>query len=258
MRTLTTLLAATAATALTAAAPAFAQDTYVRIGGGYAWSSDGEANLVGTFDDDDDFATDRFVDNFQPKLDIDGGFTGGITAGRMFGQFGIEAEVRYDDLSVNGIEAKPFDGDITIPNRTDPTGPDRVVLQDDQPEVNVVGEEDFSSVFVMANIVAELDEGSDDLMTYIGVGIGAGFHEVLDEEDTKLAYQFKAGVAKDFGGFQGGLEFAYLGGGDVSPNPEGLTEVNTFDDGGTFTADITDFDIPIERATVRLFVGASF
>ena len=258
MRTLTTLLAATAATALTATVSAFAQDTYVRVGGGYAISSDGEANVVGTFDDDDDFATDRFVGNFQPKLDIDGGFTGAVTAGKMFGQFGIEAEVRYDELSVGGIDTTAFNEDLTIPNRLDPEGPNRIVLAEDIPEVNVGGEDDFSSVFVMANVIAEFDDGYDDLTTYIAGGIGAGFHEVLGEEDTKLAYQFKAGVAKDFGGFEGGLEFAYLVGGEVSPDPEGLTEIGTFDEDGTFTADIIDFDVPVERTSLRIFVGTSF
>jgi hypothetical protein len=250
MHILTPLLASTIAIGT---ASAFAQDSYVRVGGGYVLSSDADANVVSTFNSDD-LEDELALNTPDIKFVIEDGFSGSLVVGKMFGRFGIEAEVRHDELSFENQRIvtdfsgfDDFNDDDDVP----------LVALEDTPALTAT-DDDFSSTFVMANVVATFDEASDVLTPYVAAGAGVGFHDFLGDDATELAYQVKLGVARDFGGIQGGLEFAYLAGGEVSPDVQGVSQIEAFGGDGTFTSQFIDFNVPINRTSLRVFIGKSF
>ncbi len=195
-----------------AGAPASAQNYYVTLSGGGAFLNDSQniGAFVGDFTTGAGTAIpagtvlpDGTAVGWDTQFDTGYALSGAV--GRGFGLFRGELEVAYQN---NGVDTHTGVAAGGIPLAAEDAG----VLITGSSNLGVTvgdlvsaGQGDVSTVFVMANAIADLNIGGP-ITPYIGGGIGVGFVDVtyapsattiIDDNSTQFAWQIMAGLAYD-------------------------------------------------------------
>lgn len=216
MRTL--LLASSATLALGAFGTASAQDEGYYVGGslGGQWLSD--SDNVGRLDQDFTIGGTALDGATLPAgtpvgwtTEFDSGWTGGVQLGRDYGAFRVEGELAFASNDVD-THSGVFAGDVEL-DGVDTTAlietpdADENGVEDDLGvligDLVADGQGDIKTTYLFLNGYYDFYTENSKFTPYIGAGLGVGFVDVdyspssvgiVDDDDTKFAYQVMAGV----------------------------------------------------------------
>lgn len=151
--------------------------------------------------------------DYKPKY-VTSYKSGSIAAGlKMEDNIGVELEVLYSQLDVDGAGYKDTAGGADAPNNAEKFGVGGLLSKDNtKASNNYIGEnKGYTTIAGMVNAYYNVDLGNENIPVtpYVGVGVGVARVNFAGADHWKPAYQAKAGVSyavtsdiKVYGGYR--------------------------------------------------------